>query len=254
MIKDERICIIKISKKGAQAARNAGIIQAKSKWIAFLDSDDIWLSNKLEQQIDLIRKYNYNPFIVVHSEGIKYDIDKQKKTLCNLPPVEGDIPVKQLLKHPGPMFQTILTSKQVLAAMGLLDENVPSYQEWDTSIRLAKFCKWLFINEPLFVYQIHNDYDSISKNAYRDIKGYQYVVDKFKDEIIKEIGIDEYLHHVRNNILRALNYGLWTEAEVLYGKLSVFSFDKFVIKMLILLHLRPDFIFKMKKKFRKIFK
>ena len=50
--KDERLTSIFLEENiGAAAARNVAIRQAKGKYIAFLDSDDIWNKNKLEKQI-----------------------------------------------------------------------------------------------------------------------------------------------------------------------------------------------------------
>lgn len=50
--KDDRIQYYKLSEnKGAAAARNYGVRKAKGKWVAFLDSDDVWLPEKLAQQM-----------------------------------------------------------------------------------------------------------------------------------------------------------------------------------------------------------
>lgn len=50
--------IISQSNQGAGIARNAGILQAKGKYIAFLDSDDAWLGDKLEKQIGFMEAYD----------------------------------------------------------------------------------------------------------------------------------------------------------------------------------------------------
>jgi teichuronic acid biosynthesis glycosyltransferase TuaG len=56
--KDPRIHLINLEKnKGAPAGpRNIGVNQARGQWIAFLDSDDIWHPQKLQRQIQLLRK------------------------------------------------------------------------------------------------------------------------------------------------------------------------------------------------------
>src|SRR5699024_8533235 len=58
--KDKRIKIIELDKNsGAGIARNQAIKQAKGKFLAFLDSDDLWMSNKLERQINFMNENNY---------------------------------------------------------------------------------------------------------------------------------------------------------------------------------------------------
>ena len=48
--------IVRQHHKGAQAARNTGIRIANGEYIAFLDSDDEWMKNKLELQIRALQK------------------------------------------------------------------------------------------------------------------------------------------------------------------------------------------------------
>ena len=56
-IDDQRIRLIKLDKNsGVAVARNIAIENAKGQYIAFLDSDDIWLEDKLLQQIKQMRK------------------------------------------------------------------------------------------------------------------------------------------------------------------------------------------------------
>ena len=57
---DSRIKLFKLEKNsGAAIARNNSINNSKGRYIAFLDSDDLWLANKLELQIEFMKKGNY---------------------------------------------------------------------------------------------------------------------------------------------------------------------------------------------------
>lgn len=59
-LSDERIRYLKNSRNsGAAVSRNYALREAKGKWIAFLDSDDLWLPDKLEKQINFMTENNY---------------------------------------------------------------------------------------------------------------------------------------------------------------------------------------------------
>lgn len=59
-LKDERIKYLKNEKNsGAAISRNKALKEAKGKWIAFLDSDDLWVPEKLEKQINFMEENNY---------------------------------------------------------------------------------------------------------------------------------------------------------------------------------------------------
>lgn len=58
---DSRIIYIKNDKNsGAAVSRNRALREAKGRWIAFLDSDDLWIAEKLEKQIAFMQENNYH--------------------------------------------------------------------------------------------------------------------------------------------------------------------------------------------------
>ena len=72
---DDRISSVFLSvNKGVAAARNVAIKKAKGKYIAFLDSDDIWLPNKLEEQISFMYKgniaFSFTAYGLMSQDGI----------------------------------------------------------------------------------------------------------------------------------------------------------------------------------------
>lgn len=60
-MKDSRLKIIRLlENKGVSNARNKGVELAEGDYICFIDSDDIWVKNKIEKQLDFIEKNKYD--------------------------------------------------------------------------------------------------------------------------------------------------------------------------------------------------
>lgn len=205
---DHRIRLIRLeTPDGAQAARNRGIKEASGDWIAFQDSDDEWLPDKLGKQVAALASVGLDPNTVVHSDAIRYNVETGEKAIWKLPPVNGkqDVVYPSLLAAPAPLFPALLVSKKALSDIGLLDENVPSYQEWDTSIRLAEHCRFIHLEEPLFIYNIGM---GISSDTGREIDGYRYVIEKHRVAIKNTCGEEVWKRHLRNLLGKCLRANL----------------------------------------------
>lgn len=196
---------------GAQSARNFGIHKATSDWIAFQDSDDVWIKDKLKLQLTLLEESNFNEMLVVHGDCISQNLETGIEVLIEPPLMDGDC-YKELLIRPSPLFPSILASKKALNLIGGLDKNCPSYQEWDTSIRLSKICRFIHIRTPLFLWKVHK-IDSISKNKTKDILGFNYVIESHKSEIVLVHGLGTWQKLKLKNSFRALKLGLWSDAK-----------------------------------------
>ena len=208
-LKDSRFKFITNQrKKGAQFARNTGILNAEGDWIAFNDSDDEWMPNKLERQFEILKEKSFNSFLVIHSNCKVKTENLNSTTVWELPLIDGEKPFKRLLKISSPMFQGLLTSSIALKKINYLDENVPSYQEWDTAIRLSKICDFIHIEEPLFIYHKHNQ-ETISKDIKRDIEGANYVRLKYRKDFIEQYGQSSFQYFLLKNIHRSIINNLW---------------------------------------------
>ena len=77
--KNEKIKIIYLKKnKGVSFTRNLGIRLSNSKYISFLDSDDLWTTNKLKDQINFMEKNNYS---FTYTDYIPFFVENKKKNL-----------------------------------------------------------------------------------------------------------------------------------------------------------------------------
>lgn len=79
-IHDDRIHILKNKiNSGAAISRNIALKEAKGEWIAFLDSDDLWMPEKLEHQISFMKKngydFSYTNYEEIDSDGNKTGVE-----------------------------------------------------------------------------------------------------------------------------------------------------------------------------------
>lgn len=193
MLNCDLIRIFVQNHQGAQAARNRGIVEARGNYITFLDSDDDFLPECIETQLEYIKKY---PYEILYSDCIVLDERRNTRKYWSRDIGTGNVYREILGGNNCPMFQSLLCKKEYLLEIGLLDENVPAYQEWETTIRLAKLANFRHIEKPLFLYRWKTT-DSISKDLTRGIKGFSYIIEKHEDEILSVYGKNELIRKYR---------------------------------------------------------
>ena len=106
---DERIRIIKNSKNlGAGESRNIGIKHSRGRYIAFLDSDDVWHKEKLEKQLKFMMENNYD---ISHSS---YEIINKKDEVIGKRNARNFLTYNSLLKSCDIGLSTVLVKKKYL--------------------------------------------------------------------------------------------------------------------------------------------
>lgn len=170
---DERIKYLKNEKNcGAALTRNRGLREARGEWIAFLDSDDLWMPEKLEHQIDFMKKNGYS---LSFTEYEKIDEDSKPLNIYVSGPKQvnknkmynydyigqltmmysakefGLIQIKDIRKNNDYAIRLQLYKKPETCAY-LLEENLAKYRVRKVSISHDKFRKKFKSHYDLFHY------------------------------------------------------------------------------------------------------
>lgn len=205
------IYIPKEESKGGNHARNIGIMHAKGKYVAFLDDDDYWLPSKIEKQVALIEEkkcalvYSNAKPEFVHADGsisyIEYPMDYLKM---------GDMS-RKIFMSICCLNITILANKDKLFEVGLFDENIRFWQEYELTMRLAQVTPFYFVDEVLAVYRVDKNDKGRLTNKYNEwLQSVEYIYKKHHDKYSQLNLFEKYcvlMNFVLDAQSRAFNSG-----------------------------------------------
>ena len=166
--------------RGVSAARNKGILLATGNWLAFLDSDDEWLPDKLHMQIQALDASENK---VCHSEEIWI----RNGTRVNA--------MKKHTKRGGWIFphclalclmspSSIIIHRSVFERVGVFDESLPACEDYDLWLRISALYPVLFIEEPL-IKKFGGHPDQLSRK--------HWGMDRFRIHALEKLLADNFL-------------------------------------------------------------
>jgi glycosyltransferase involved in cell wall biosynthesis len=159
----DRIRIIDQPNRGAAGARNTGIAHAEGKYIAFLDSDDLWLPGKLNTMIAALDAHPsaslaFSEFIIFSKPGVE----------CGRSSL-GHAPSLQELKESLPpiLTSTWVVKKDALEGVGLFSENFrgQGYEDSWALLLLRELGEFVYVPERFTIYTVRETDENADKYA-----------------------------------------------------------------------------------------
>lgn len=208
---DDRVRYICLEQNsGASHARNAGIQMAECEYIAFLDSDDEWMPQKLERQMEVMRQASdavglvYCRMSGVNPKGeVSFcpDLGIAKEKL------EGNL-FPFLLKENVLSPQSVLARRKCLEKSGGFDESLTCIEDWELFLRIAQCWEIAYVEETLV--RVHASETSVSQNISGYLETRCYMISRYW-RLMEEYQVLESV--MSGLLLFAQRYGCYEEAK-----------------------------------------
>jgi glycosyltransferase involved in cell wall biosynthesis len=173
-----RIRLYEQANAGPARARNRGIQECRGELIAFLDADDVWLPQKIERQIEVLRD-------LPESRVVSTDlapIDRAGVRLVTETRSRADesrkcvVTLRDLLEFASVVPSSVMVPKDYFNRLGLFDESLVGTEDMEMWWRIASLAPIVKTTERLTLYRVHTG--SISHNADGMLSNHIRLLDK----------------------------------------------------------------------------
>jgi glycosyltransferase involved in cell wall biosynthesis len=165
--KDHRIKIFKKSNTGLADSLNVGLYQARGKWIARMDADDISELNRLEKQVAYAQ--NHTGVVYVGSDLRLIDSDGNFSTSYQYPINHNSLLNNLLISKPFPPHSSAFYLCALARNLGGYRRKILRAEDWDLWLRLSEKGLLSSIPEPLVRIRKHPDQISLSSGGRESI-------------------------------------------------------------------------------------
>ncbi len=186
---DPRLRFLRLSvNRGVGHARNVGIQSARGELIAFLDSDDEWLPQKLERQVKRMRETADPGVAVIYCLSCQYDgaADRMKPHRTII--YEGDVFGHLLTGWCPPTASLFLVKRASLQEIGGFDERLPYAEDHDLWLRLAEAHNHFAAVGELLVSKHENRGPQLSTDPFVRLGGTRLLDRKWEPVIKRHLG------------------------------------------------------------------
>lgn len=173
--------------RGAPYARNLGAEVAQGKYLAFLDSDDLWFPELLKSQLTVLA--NCPPNVGMICCGM---VRKQGQTYRTFLPTRRSLTFDGILIFSdGLCASSFLIRKTAFQAVGGFDVMYSSFQDFDFLLRVAAKYQIDAVDDILLEYRLGDD--SISRNMIAKAKGLEQIIKTYSSDILRLGVMHRYL-------------------------------------------------------------